>query len=55
MARRRPLSLIALQIESRSPRLGVATDGEVRELDTPLDYRSRPRALRVLVPRQEAA
>jgi diacylglycerol kinase family enzyme len=28
----------------------VSTDGEVRELPTPLDYRSRPRALRVLVP-----
>jgi diacylglycerol kinase family enzyme len=44
-----------LLIESGSPRLRVSTDGEVQELDTPLDYRSRPRALRVLVaaPRPE--
>jgi diacylglycerol kinase family enzyme len=39
-----------LRIESHAARMRVSTDGEVRELPTPLDYRSRPRALRVLVP-----
>jgi len=39
-----------LRIESHAARMRVSTDGEVRELATPLDYRSRPRALRVLVP-----
>lgn len=38
-------------IESRRPRLLVATDGEVNTFETPLHYRTRPRALRVLVPR----
>jgi diacylglycerol kinase family enzyme len=38
-------------IETRSPRLLVATDGEVRVMETPLHYRVRPRALRVLIPR----
>ena len=37
-------------IESRRPRLLVATDGEVTLLSTPLHYRTRPRALRVIVP-----
>ena len=37
-------------IEARRPRLLVATDGEVTSLPTPLHYRIRPRALRVLVP-----
>jgi diacylglycerol kinase family enzyme len=37
-------------IESRRPRLLVATDGEVGWMDTPLHYRARPAALRVLVP-----
>jgi diacylglycerol kinase family enzyme len=39
-----------LVIESNAPRLRVSTDGEVAELDAPLDYRSNPRSLRVLVP-----
>jgi diacylglycerol kinase family enzyme len=39
-----------LLIESRVARLSVSTDGEVQDLDAPLDYRSRPRSLRVLVP-----
>jgi diacylglycerol kinase family enzyme len=38
-------------IETRHPRLLVATDGEVRVIETPLHYRVRPRALRVLIPR----
>ncbi|HEV3409204.1 MAG TPA: diacylglycerol kinase family protein [Chthoniobacterales bacterium] len=37
-------------IESRRPSLLVATDGEVSVLKTPLYYRARPRALRVIVP-----
>jgi diacylglycerol kinase family enzyme len=44
-----------LRIEAHAPRLRVSTDGEVRELDTPLEYRSRPRALRVLVPQASRA
>lgn len=42
-------------IEARKPRLLVATDGEVTSLQTPLHYRIRPRALRVLVPEIEPA
>jgi diacylglycerol kinase family enzyme len=38
-------------IETRRRRLHVATDGEVTIMTTPLHYRVRPRALRVLVPR----
>lgn len=37
-------------IEARSARLLVATDGEVHRMETPLRYRIRPAALRVLVP-----
>ena len=37
-------------IDARRLRLLVATDGEVTLLETPLHYRIRPRALRVLVP-----
>jgi YegS/Rv2252/BmrU family lipid kinase len=40
----------SIVIETRHKRLHVATDGEVNVLDTPLEYRIRPRALRVLVP-----
>jgi YegS/Rv2252/BmrU family lipid kinase len=41
-------------IETRHPkRLRVATDGEVTIMTTPLHYRVRPGALRVLVPREE--
>lgn len=39
-----------LTIEARQPKLLVATDGEVTSMPTPLLYRIRPRALRVLVP-----
>lgn len=42
-------------IESRRPRLLVATDGEVGWMKTPLKYRTRPRALRVFVPKAEPA
>lgn len=37
-------------ITTRDPRIRVATDGEVCMMDTPLHYRIRPGALRVMVP-----
>ena len=37
-------------IETKRKRLRVATDGEVTVMSTPLHYRVRPRALRVIVP-----
>jgi diacylglycerol kinase family enzyme len=40
----------AFVIETSAARVRVAADGEVLMLDTPLHYRLRPRALRVLVP-----
>lgn len=41
-------------IETRRPkRLRVATDGEVSMMQTPLHYRVRPRALRVVAPLEE--
>jgi diacylglycerol kinase family enzyme len=39
-------------IETRHSRLRVATDGEVTIMPTPLHYRVRPGALRVLVPEE---
>jgi len=44
-----------LVVETRHPRLIVATDGEVTPLKTPLHYEILPRALRVLVSGPEAA
>ena len=44
------LTAQSIVIETRRPRLHVATDGEVTIMQTPLEYRIRPRALRVLVP-----
>jgi diacylglycerol kinase family enzyme len=41
-----------LRIETRGRQVRVATDGEVRVLDTPLHYRSLPGALNVVVPRE---
>ena len=40
-------------IDTRRRRLRVATDGEVTVMNTPLHYRVRPGALRVLVPHAE--
>jgi diacylglycerol kinase family enzyme len=37
-------------IETRHRRLHVASDGEVTVMDTPLEYRIRARALRVITP-----
>ena len=41
------------RIETRKRRLLVACDGEVTRMKTPLHYRSRRHALRVLVPNEE--
>lgn len=43
-----------LSIETRAPEIRVATDGEISMVETPLRYRVRPRALRVVRPRPEA-
>lgn len=43
-----------LWIETRRRRLRVATDGEVTVMQTPLHYRVRPRALKVIVPIERA-
>jgi diacylglycerol kinase family enzyme len=40
-----------ISIETRRHRLLVATDGEVHSMSSPLYYRTRPRCLRVVVPR----
>lgn len=42
-----------LRIALRKPRIDVALDGEVTKMQTPLVYRSRPGALRVIVPVDE--
>ena len=42
-------------VRTRHQRLRVATDGEVTMMDTPLRYRLRPGALRVLVPDNKEA
>jgi diacylglycerol kinase family enzyme len=39
-----------LQVRSKTSRLPVALDGEVEMMHPPLRYRSRPGALRVIVP-----
>lgn len=44
------LTAQTLDVETRRPRLHVATDGEVNVMDTPLSYRIRPGDLRVVVP-----
>lgn len=47
------VSAVCVRVESTHRRLLVATDGEVNAMDTPLEFRITPRALRVLVPREE--
>jgi diacylglycerol kinase family enzyme len=42
-----------LTMHSRRRRTLVALDGEVRLMDYPLKYRVRPKALRVISPKQE--
>ena len=41
-------------VQTRRRSVAVATDGEVRRLNTPLRYEVQPRALRVLVPAPES-
>jgi diacylglycerol kinase family enzyme len=45
----------AVQIDTRRRNTRVAVDGEVAGAVTPLDYRIRPGALRVIVPQPDAA
>lgn len=45
---------IEVEVATRRKHQEVSRDGEVSLLDTPLSYRSRPRALRVIVPPDEA-
>jgi hypothetical protein len=40
-------------IRTRDARIRVATDGEVTMMDTPLRYRTLPKALKVMVPGSE--
>ena len=44
-----------ITIQTRRKKLHVALDGEVRTMKTPLVYRTRPGALKVLVPRDVAS
>ena len=46
----RAFSTTELRIDTGHRWLRVATDGELRRLETPLHYRIHPRALRVIVP-----
>lgn len=39
-----------ISIETRRARASVSTDGEVNQMSTPLNYRTHPGALRVIVP-----
>jgi YegS/Rv2252/BmrU family lipid kinase len=48
-------SVSEARVETGKRRLLVACDGEVERMQTPLEYRIRPAALRVLVPRTEVA
>jgi diacylglycerol kinase family enzyme len=45
-------ALMATQflIETRRSGTSVSTDGEVNQMNTPLNYRTHPGALRVIVP-----
>ena len=49
-----PLLTNEVKIETKHRHLRVAFDGEVDLMPTPLNYRSRPRALRVMVPGSES-
>jgi diacylglycerol kinase family enzyme len=49
------LTVSEATIETRRSRLQVALDGEVVVLESPLEYRSRPAALNVYVPRDASA
>ena len=45
------LTATELVIETHRKRVLVSTDGEVQPMTSPLHYRTRPRSLRVIVPR----
>ncbi len=49
------LSSNEVKIETRHKRLRVAFDGEIELMETPLQYRIRTRALRVIVPKEAEA
>jgi diacylglycerol kinase family enzyme len=46
----RAVTVPALEVSSRRKRLLVALDGEIRSMQTPLRYRIRPAAIRLLAP-----
>lgn len=45
------LEMTELRIFSRRKRIYIALDGEVKKIDTPLYFRTRPKSLNVIVPR----
>jgi diacylglycerol kinase family enzyme len=49
------LALKEFTVRTRHAQLRVATDGEVTRMETPLHYRVRPGALRVIVPVESEA
>ncbi len=49
------LCVVEAWIETRRRWVKVSLDGEVARLETPLHYRTRPGALRVIVPEKDAA
>jgi diacylglycerol kinase family enzyme len=49
------LSSDEVKIQTRHKRLRVAFDGEIDVMEPPLEYRVRPRALRVIVPKDVEA
>jgi diacylglycerol kinase family enzyme len=49
------LCVVEAWIETRRRWVKVSLDGEVARLETPLHYRTRPAALRVIVPEKELA
>jgi diacylglycerol kinase family enzyme len=49
------LAAVEAWIETRRRWVKVSLDGEVARLETPLHYRTRPAALRVIVPGEEIA
>jgi diacylglycerol kinase family enzyme len=60
IGRSNPRELVILEtsdfwVRPKARTLRVATDGEVSRMDTPLHFRSRPRALRVMVPPRDEA
>jgi diacylglycerol kinase family enzyme len=48
------MDLESLRVETRFRRVRVATDGELAWMDSPLEYRIRPRALNLVAPRETA-